>query len=91
MGCILKFLLFIFILGFIGVVRFWWTIRTLVHNAREQARQQQQGGQHDNFKSTSNASSANTTSSTNTASSASHKKVFADNEGEYVEFEEVKD
>lgn len=86
MGCILKFLLFIFILGFIGAVRFWWTIRTLVHNAREQARQQQQQtAQKDNF------NSADTTSSTNTTSTTPHKKVFADNEGEYVEFEEVKD
>lgn len=79
MGCILKFLLFIFILGFIGVIRFWWIIRTLVQRAREQDRQQQQTDQQDNFKST------------DTASSTPHKKVFADNEGEYVEFEEIKD
>lgn len=91
MGCILQFLLFIFILAFIGAVRFWWTIRSLMNNVRNQARQQQ--NEQNSYNNTSeNYNTANSTNNTvHGSSTPSHKKVFEDNEGEYVEFEEIKD
>lgn len=114
MGCILKFLLFIFILAFIGAVRFWWIIRTLINNACEQARKQQEYsngttngygtsndfgttngyGTSSRYGSTNNndstGSSGNSTQNNN-ATATDRKKVFADDEGEYVDFEDIKD
>lgn len=90
MGCILKFLLFIFILAFIGAVRFWWTIRTLVNNVREQAKQQQGENQNNSYTSNSN-NTTNSSGNTIHTSTSERKKVFDDNEGEYVEFEEISD
>lgn len=100
MGCILKFLLFIFILAFIGAVRFWWIIRTLMNNAREQARKQQEysNGTTNGYGTSSRYGSTNNNDSTGSSGNSTqnnnatdHKKVFADDEGEYVDFEDIKD
>lgn len=80
MGCLLQFFLFIFFIIFIGAVRLWWMVHSVMHKARNQQsqydRQEQQQTRY-------------SSQETNTNTTTSKKKVFADNEGEYVDFEEV--
>ena len=84
-GCLLQGLLLIFIFVLFGLLRLVWTFRTFlyqIYKARKNLRNQQgyQG-----------SSSSTSSTSADGQRSGHKKKVFDDNEGEYVEFEEVKD
>lgn len=85
MGCLLQFLLFILFLGLFGALRFWIAIRSVLNASRKQAEQFEQR------QSQGTQSQSSSTTQGNTHGAAPRKKVFADNEGEYVEFEEIKE
>lgn len=84
MGCLLQFFLFWIILAFIGAVRIWWQMRRMMNAARKQ--HQRQTHQQQNQRSKSGVYM----DETKTQSKQSKKKVFDDDEGEYVDFEEIK-
>ena len=99
-GCLLQGLLLIFIFVLFGLLRLVWTFRTFlyqIYKARKNLRNQQgyQGGSsstYGNSSSSYDSSSSSTSSTSADGQRGGHKKkVFDDNEGEYVEFEEVKD
>lgn len=86
MGCLLHFFLFIFILAAMGGLRLWWQIRKVMRNGRGQ-----QTSQGLNSQQQQHRGAGVYRDETFQSSSKPKKKVFADEEGEYVDFEEVKD
>lgn len=87
MGCLLNFFLCIFILAGMGALRLWWQMRKIMRTGRQQGQQQRRQSQQQQQR---RGAGVYRDESSNSASKPK-KKVFADDEGEYVDFEEVKD
>ena len=85
LGCLLGFILALFVfvgvflLSIIGKIRAMWTM--LNSNSRKKQ---------NNNRSYQNQSRQNTNVGGTSTKSSSHQKVFADDEGEYVDYEEIK-
>jgi len=94
LGCFLGLLLAVFFIAFSLGLRLWLIILKFFGIKDNM---NGFGSNNGTYHSTNNAysgqsSSQQTNSSSSTQhSSSSHGKVFADNEGEYVDFEDVKD
>lgn len=81
----LYIIFFLFLLGLVKAVQLWWYLRKIIRSVRfgqdEQARNRNRqygsAGVYNNTKK-------------DKADNAAKKKVIDDDEGEYVEFEEVK-
>lgn len=99
LGCLLGLLLGIFILALNLGFRLWWSIRNLFQGGGRQGgstyRNSGTYGSSGSYGSSGNTGtsgqSAGNGSQTHSSSTSAHGKVFADNEGEYVDFEEVKE
>lgn len=87
LGCLLGFVLAIFV--FVGV--FLLTIVGRVRSFLAAMNPNSKKKQHNN-QSRQNNSRQNTASNGRTSgrSSSSHQKIFADDEGEYIDYEEIK-
>ena len=92
LGFIFFFVLIILLIGFFILWRIVNTFLGLGRRMSAGTNSTTQGQQRTTYQRTN--TSENTTRSQSTTSSTNgsdKKKVFADNEGEYVEFEEIKD
>lgn len=75
------FLFFLLIVAYI-VLRFWTMIKAVVNGSKQANAQARAASSGDNNQSTQS-------STTSSSSTSQGKKIFAPDEGEYVEFEEV--
>lgn len=91
MGCLLNFFLFIFIFVAIQGIRLWWVVRKALHGqgSAGSARGKQQ--EQPRYRGAGVYRDPSAQSKQSTSGGQQRKKVYGDDEGEYVEFEEVKD
>ena len=91
LGCLLGLFLGILLLVLNVGLRLWWNIRNILKGGTGSTQRPNPFGQTGNGQGTQgNSSNSRQTSQSNQSSQPSHSKVFADNEGEYVDFEEIK-
>lgn len=84
-GCLLGFVLALFVFVGVFLLSIIGKIRALWSMINPDSRKKQHNNQ-----SYQNQSRQNTKSGRSSANPSSHHKVFADDEGEYVDYEEIK-
>ena len=89
LGFIFFFILIVLLIGFIILWRIVNTFLGLGKRMTGTANSNTQGQQRTAYQRTENTEKSSSQSTT--SNSADKKKVFADDEGEYVEFEEIKE
>ncbi|MBQ0049437.1 MAG: DUF4834 family protein [Bacteroidales bacterium] len=91
MGCLLNFFLFIFIFAAIQGVRLWWTVRKVMRGQMGGSRSNQSERQQSAYRGEGVYRDPSAQARQTAKGSTPRKKVYGDDEGEYVDFEEVKD
>lgn len=84
LGCLFGLFLGVILVFVTLGLRIWMAIRQLLGGGSSQNRAYQQNGQQQS-QHTQNSQTSHASQSAKTE----HKKIFADNEGDYVDFEEV--